>query len=57
VQKGMQNAQKWCDSNDKQIIKSYGKKGQCKNLFYHITSTSSISLLQLMDSMCDGSQL
>jgi hypothetical protein len=27
VQKGMQNAQKWCDNNNKQVTKSYGKKG------------------------------
>jgi ABC-type nitrate/sulfonate/bicarbonate transport system substrate-binding protein len=27
VQKGMQNAQKWCDSNSKQVTKIYGKKG------------------------------
>jgi hypothetical protein len=44
--------------NSKQVTKSYGKKRPMQKLiFYHIPSTSSIGLLQLMDSMCDGSQL
>jgi hypothetical protein len=33
VQKGMQNAQKWCDSNSKQLQKVMEKKANAKTYF------------------------